>query len=108
MRNPVPCDRDNCMLRSSEKNLKITLDHAGSRWITLVEAAERILPAVPPRVSEGAANLLRKLGIDVRTQARVVEVQPRGGSGLPMATSSPPSSIPSELVVWAAGVKGPE
>ena len=58
---------------------KESQDHAGSRWITLVEAAERILPAVPPRVSEGAANLLRKLGIDVRTQARVVEVQPEGG-----------------------------
>ena len=30
--------------------------------ITLVEAAERILPAVPPRVAEGATRLLKKLG----------------------------------------------
>src|SRR5215207_4467759 len=78
---------------------KESQDHAGSRWITLVEAAERILPAVPPRVSEGAANLLRKLGIDVRTQARVVEVQPEGGGRL-----ADGDFIPSELVVWAAGV----
>src|SRR4051812_26440116 len=39
--------------------------------ITLVEAAERILPAVPARVAEGATRLLHGLGIDVRTQARV-------------------------------------
>jgi NADH dehydrogenase len=70
--------------------------------ITLVEAAERILPAVPPRVAEGATNLLRKLGIDVRTQARVVEVRQ---DGVRLADSD---FIPSELVVWAAGVKGPD
>src|SRR5829696_6672888 len=70
--------------------------------ITLVEAAERILPAVPPRVSEGATNLLRKLGIDVRTQARVVEVRP---DGVRLADGD---FIPSELVVWAAGVKAPD
>src|SRR4051795_2552675 len=40
--------------------------------ITLVEAAERILPAVPVRVAEGATRLLERLGIDVRTKARVV------------------------------------
>src|SRR5215213_579072 len=70
--------------------------------ITLVEAAERILPAVPPRVAEGATNLLRKLGIDVRTQARVVEVRQ---DGVRLADGD---FIPSELVVWAAGVKGPD
>ncbi len=70
--------------------------------ITLVEAADRVLPAVPPRVSEGATNLLRKLGIDVRTNARVVEVRP---DGVRLADGD---FIPSELVVWAAGVKGPD
>ena len=70
--------------------------------ITLVEAAERILPAVPPRVAEGATRLLKKLGIDVRTQARVVEVRQ---DGVRLADGD---FIPSELVVWAAGVKGPD
>jgi NADH dehydrogenase len=68
--------------------------------ITLVEAAERILPAVPARVAEGAAQLLKGLGIDVRTSARVVEVRP---DGVALADGD---FIPSELVVWAAGVKG--
>lgn len=70
--------------------------------ITLVEAAERILPAVPPRVAEGATRLLQGLGIDVRTQARVVEVRP---DGVRLADGD---LIPSKLVVWAAGVKGPD
>jgi len=43
--------------------------------ITLVEAADRILPAVPLRVAEGATRLLEGLGIDVRTKSRVVEVR---------------------------------
>ncbi len=70
--------------------------------ITLVEAAERILPAVPPRISEGADGLLRRLGIDVRTGTRVVEVRP---DGVLLAGGD---WIQSELVVWAAGVKGPD
>jgi NADH dehydrogenase len=70
--------------------------------ITLVEAAERILPAVPPRVAEGATRLLKGLDIDVRTSARVVEVRP---DGVRLANGD---FIPSELVVWAAGVKGPD
>ena len=70
--------------------------------ITLVEAAERILPAVPRRVSEGALRLLQGLGIDVRTQARVTEVRQDG------VRLSDGYFIPSELVVWAAGVKAPD
>jgi NADH dehydrogenase len=70
--------------------------------ITLVEAAERILPAVLPRVAEGAMRLLKSLDIDVRTRARVVVVRP---DGVGLADGD---FIPSELVVWAAGVKAPD
>ena len=70
--------------------------------ITLLEAADRILPGVPPRVSEGAHRLLRRLGIDVRTGARAVEVR---ADGVLLADGD---WIESELVVWAAGVKGPD
>jgi NADH dehydrogenase len=70
--------------------------------ITLVEAAERILPAVPQRVADGATRLLHQLGIDVRTGARVVEVRPDG------VRLTDGDFIPSELVVWAAGVKAPD
>ena len=70
--------------------------------ITLIEAAPRILPALPERLSAATEALLRKLGVDVRTSARVTEVT---GQGVQLADGT---FIPSELVVWAAGVKGPD
>lgn len=70
--------------------------------ITLIEAADRILPGLPPRLSEATLRLLRGLGIDVRVNARVTEVR---ADGVRMADGD---FIPSELVVWAAGVRGPD
>jgi NADH:quinone reductase (non-electrogenic) len=70
--------------------------------IILIEAADRILPALPERISEAVLRLLRDLGVDVRTAARVSEVRP---DGVCLADGS---FVPSELVVWSAGVKAPE
>src|SRR4029453_13665155 len=42
--------------------------------LILIEAADRILPALPTRLSEGATALLEKLGIHVRTSAKVAAV----------------------------------
>ena len=70
--------------------------------IILVEAADRILPALPERISEAVLRLLRDLGVDVRTSARVSEVR---ADGVCLADGS---FVPSELVVWSAGVKAPE
>jgi NADH dehydrogenase len=69
---------------------------------TLVEAAERILPALPQRVSDGVVRMLEKIGIEVRAGARVTEVRPEG---VQLADGD---FIASELVVWAAGVKAPD
>ncbi|HWK33834.1 MAG TPA: NAD(P)/FAD-dependent oxidoreductase, partial [Hyphomicrobium sp.] len=70
--------------------------------ITLIEAAPRILPALPDRISEGVAETLRKLKVEILTNSRVTEVT---AEGVNLANGK---FIPSELVVWAAGVKGPE
>ena len=70
--------------------------------ITLIEAAPRILPALPERLSAATEGLLRGLGVDVRTGARVTEVSE---AGVQLADGA---FVPSELVVWAAGVKGPD
>lgn len=69
--------------------------------ITLIEAADRILPALPERLSVATTDLLRQLGVDVRVSARVTEVR---ADGVQLADGD---FIPSDLVVWAAGVKGP-
>jgi len=70
--------------------------------ITLIEAADRILPALPPRISDATTDILKKLNVDIRTGARVVEVT---AGGVKLAGGD---FIGSELVVWAAGVKGPD
>ena len=70
--------------------------------IVLIEAAERILPALPERISQATTDLLRGLGVEVRTGARVSEVRADG------VVLSSGEVIPSELVVWSAGVKAPE
>ena len=69
--------------------------------IVLIEAADRILPALPPRISETTRKLLTDLGVEVRTGARVAEVR---ADGVALAGGD---FIPSDLVVWAAGVKAP-
>jgi len=67
----------------------------------LIEAADRILPALPPRISEAATELLGELGVKVHTSARVAALMP---NGLKLADSG---IINAELVIWAAGVKAP-
>jgi NADH dehydrogenase len=70
--------------------------------IVLIEAAPRILPALPERLSKAAQRLLQKLEVEVRTGARVEAVLPRG------VRLAGGDEVPAELVVWAAGVKAPE
>jgi NADH dehydrogenase len=70
--------------------------------ITLVEAADRILPALPERISEAVATILRGLKVDIKTGSRVTEVTAKG------VKLENGDFIPSKLVVWAAGVKGPD
>lgn len=70
--------------------------------LTLIEAAPRILPAVPERLSKAAAELLSGLNVQVLTGERVTEVRADG-----VMTASG-RQIPSELTVWAAGIKAPE
>ncbi len=70
--------------------------------IILIEAAERILPALPPRIADATLALLKELGVVVRAGAKVSEVR---SDGVVLGTGE---VIPSELVVWCAGVKGPD
>jgi NADH:ubiquinone reductase (H+-translocating) len=70
--------------------------------ITLIEGADRILPALPERISSATEKLLSDLGVVIRAKAKVTEVRK---DGIALADGG---FIPAELVVWAAGVKGPE
>lgn len=70
--------------------------------ITLIDAAPRILPALPERISNATMKILERLKVEVRTGARVMQVR---ADGVELVGGD---FIPSELVVWAAGVRGPE
>lgn len=70
--------------------------------ISLIEASERVLPALPPKLSNLVDLELRKLRVNLYTGERVTEVTSKG-----VQTHSG-RFIPSELVVWAAGIKAPD
>jgi NADH dehydrogenase len=70
--------------------------------IHLIEAADRILPLLPERLSKAAHELLTRLGVVVRAASRVAAVAPEG---IVLASGE---RIPAELVVWSAGIKAPD
>jgi len=70
--------------------------------VTLVEAGERILPALPPRISTAAHQELTKLGVRVLTQTMVTSADAKG-----LNTKSG-EFIEADLMVWAAGIKAPD
>lgn len=70
--------------------------------VNLVEAGERILPALPPRISGAAHSELTKLGVTVRTTTMVTQADSTG------LTTKDGEHIPAQIMVWAAGIKAPD
>lgn len=70
--------------------------------IVIVDAAPRLLPVLPEKVSAAVARELRKIDVEIHTNEKVVEVSKQG---VKMASGK---FIPSGLVVWAAGIKAPD
>ncbi len=70
--------------------------------LTIIEAAPKILPALPERLSNEVMKLLHKLKVEVLTGERVTEVSARG------VRTATGREVPAELVVWAAGIKAPD
>jgi NADH:ubiquinone reductase (H+-translocating) len=81
--------------------LKNDMKHAADHIdIYLIEAGPRILPMFSEKLSTRAESDLRELGVIVRTNTSVREVQSRK---IIVKDGDP---IPAEITVWAAGVKG--
>lgn len=70
--------------------------------ILIVEASDRILPGLPPRLSNAAAERLHELGVEMHTRERIVEVRENG-----MLTADG-RFIPASMMVWSAGIKAPD
>lgn len=70
--------------------------------VTLIEAGDRILSALPLRISNAAQHELNKLGVSVRTSTMVVKAEADG------LTTKDGEKIPAHIMVWAAGIKAPD
>ncbi|QJE02728.1 NAD(P)/FAD-dependent oxidoreductase [Massilia forsythiae] len=70
--------------------------------ITLIEGAPRILAPLPERVSGAALRLLEQRAIKVVTDCRVSSIDRHHVS------DSQGNVYPSDLCVWAAGIRAPE
>ena len=70
----------------------------GMRWI-LVEATERVMPEIGPKLAEFAVRELRGRGIEIRTSTTLEEVTADS------ARLSDGEVVPTRTLVWTAGVK---
>jgi NADH:ubiquinone reductase (H+-translocating) len=71
--------------------------------VTLIEADKRILPKVGRiEISHSVARELEKIGVQVLTNTRVVEVTDRG------ITFHGGYFIPLDMIIWSAGIRGPD
>ncbi|RYY90012.1 MAG: NAD(P)/FAD-dependent oxidoreductase [Chitinophagaceae bacterium] len=68
--------------------------------IMLLDGGERLLGAMDPKSSADAQRYLEKLGVDVHLKSIVKDYD---GRNVLMADGT---TIPSELVIWAAGIRG--
>ena len=68
--------------------------------INLIEAGARILPMFSEKLSARAKKDLEKLGVNVCLNTAVAELKPRS------IIVKDGDAIPSEITIWAAGVKG--
>ena len=70
--------------------------------LTLIEAAPRVLPALPERLSEAILKQLEKLNVQVFCGDPIVKVS------IDRVDTKSGRTIPADLVVWAAGIKAPD
>ncbi|MFN3152938.1 calcium/sodium antiporter [Bremerella sp.] len=70
--------------------------------IMLIEAADRILTMYPPELSAKARTSLERLGIEVRCQTRVLEVEE---GELTLAVHDGEEILPATTILWAAGIE---
>jgi NADH dehydrogenase len=73
------------------------IDPARTR-VLLLEGGPRVLPSYPDSLSASAEQQLRRLGVEVRTSARVTSVEPG-------AVVLGAERIDAAVVLWAAGVQ---
>jgi NADH:quinone reductase (non-electrogenic) len=75
-----------------------SLQQEPQHWV-LVDAAPKILPEIPTRLGDYAAELLMRRGVDIRVETTLDEVEPHA------ARLSDGDRLLTSTVVWTAGVR---
>ncbi len=78
------------------------IDPASAKVI-LLEGTDRVLPPYPTDLSARAAESLQKLGVTVRTNAIVTDIQP---DHVTIRSGEQTETIDAYTVLWGAGVQG--
>jgi NADH dehydrogenase len=78
------------------------IDTRGAR-VVLIDAADDVLGAFGTRLSAGAARQLKRLGVEVWLDEKVVDVDERGLTV--EDTSGNRTRVPARTIAWAAGVR---
>lgn len=92
-------------LRDSQRKLSRYRGSSSTREhlaVTLVEASPRLLPALPEKIGASVETELRdKLNIHVMTNTTVQRVEPG------LLIDSHGETVAADIIVWAAGIRGP-
>jgi NADH dehydrogenase len=75
--------------------------HSKDARILLLDGSPHVLPAYPEDLSEQAARLLIRLGVQPRNNVRVVAID---AEGLTLRTPTGEERLATRTVLWAAGV----
>jgi len=76
--------------------------HQDNIKITIIEAADRVLPALPAELSDKTLNALKSINVEVLADHRINEATSEG------YITDKGGLIPSEIKVWSAGIKAPD
>jgi NADH dehydrogenase len=69
--------------------------------IVLVEGTDRVLPPYPPKLSAAAQKMVERLGVTVRTNSMVTDIQ---ADSVTIREGDRSETIPTRTILWAAGV----
>lgn len=97
---PTGVEMAGAMAEVARQTLAADFRHIDPRTsrIVLIEAGPRLLPALPKDLSRYAHHALERMGVEVRTSARVIDCDDDG------VTLEGGQRIETGTIIWAAGV----
>ena len=93
-----------CLSELAHHTLKRDFRHMdpGSARIVLVEGGDRILPSYPAKLSAKAAAALTRLGVEIQTGAKVIDVE---SEAVTIRKEDRTERVLTRTILWAAGVQ---